>query len=78
MGMDRLSRGATSFQGPLPNGNPEMYSVYCKGTSVMHALWICGCRLMIGTASKQTTRLELHFFNNCLEDEYSDGMYATM
>lgn len=33
---------------------------------------------MIGTANKQTTKLELHFFNNCFGDEYSDGMYVTL
>ena len=38
MGMDRLSRGAPSFQGPLPNGNPERYSVCCKWTSVMQCI----------------------------------------
>ena len=33
----------------------------------------CNCRVLISAVSKKTTPPTLHFFNNCFDDEYSDG-----
>lgn len=34
------------------------------------------CRVLIAAVNKATTNLELHFFNNCFNDDYTDCKLA--
>ena len=36
-------------------------------------LHICIHRVLVAAVNKSTTNPELHFFNNCFEDDFSDG-----
>ena len=49
------------------------YSLRLHIRHIIYVVYFIPPRLLIGTANKQTTRLELRLFNNCLEDEYSEG-----
>ena len=55
----------------FPSNAKSVFSLFCT----LHFA-LCTFRVLIPAVYKKDTHLELHFFNNCFDDDHSKGTYT--